>query len=1433
MGDRLFVLGIDVGSVAASVVLLDHTGKLQESAYEYHGGRIADTLARLRAAVAPPKGALVVATTAAQAWCEDAVTFDPQLASIAAAKARHPDLRTLLVIGGERLTLARLHADGTYREGRANSGCAAGTGGFLDQQAQILGLGTSAELAAAALRNAGLAPKIASRCAVFAKTDIIHAQQQGYSLEAICDGLCRGLAAIVADTLAGSVGLDAPVVVAGGVGRNAAVVRHLERRLDCELRVDSHGHLFGSLGAALLGLAEVRLEAGPKRATALAASPAVKAAAPAGERYGFAPLQLSLSHYPDFASGERYDFSPTTASGAATVEVEVYEASPAQAGPDAPSEVFLGVDVGSTSTKAVLLDERQHVVASFYTRTAGQPVQAAQSLCEAILDLEQRRARPWHCRGVATTGAGRKLLGAVFGADLVVDEITAHAEAAVRLDPRIDTIIEIGGQDAKFTTLRDGRVTFAAMNTVCAAGTGSFVEEQARRLGCPLHEYASRAMGLPAPRVSDRCTVFMQRDLNHLLAHGYAQGEVLASVVHAVRENYLHKVARRDAIGEHIAFQGATARNPALVAAFEQQLGKPIHVSRFCHVTGALGAAHLIAAEQRAATRFRGFDVYKERVQVRSDTCDLCANHCKLTLAEVGGQSEAYGFLCGRDLDAGKKGPGKGLGLDLLRVREAALRVPPATLTRSGPVIGLPAALGMIDELPFWQRFFATLGVPCVTSADAPDPISAGKSLEKAEFCAPVAAYHGHVAHLAEHSDVIFAPVYLESDERRGELRRQFCYYTQYSSSLAATMGDDRVSHKLLAPSIEPGVVDLRNAEALYQALRPLLGESLGRLNVWRALTAAREERERVRHKLTEVGAKLLSRRVDVGVVLLGRPYVCLSERMNKGIPGMLANLGVPVVFQDMLAYEESETAALAGLLAQTHWHYAAKILSVAQVVAKRPDLYPVLLSSFKCGPDSFIHESFRRILDAEDKPYLVLELDEHDSSVGYETRIEAGVRTFRNHARQGARTSSVSKKALPTVPVIDTALEGRTLLLPRWDPIACELLVATFAGEGIDARVLREDQHTLQESLAHNSGQCLPVQAIVQGFVNYVREERLDPERTALWSFEANVACNIGFYPAYMKGLLETFGHGFEKAPVYMGSVIFSDLSLRSSINGYFAYLFGGMLRRLACRVRPYERTAGATDEALAAGLAIYCAAVRGERDKLEATRAVVERFLAVEQVQGERRPKVALFGDLYTRDNDVFTHDLVRYLERNGAEVVTTPYSEYIKLISPVYLRKWMREGSYGEVVRVRALQAAAEALERKHLAQFERVLGPTRVAEGELSIEKVLARYAVSVRHSGESMDNLLKVTHLARAHDDLALFVQVNPAFCCPSLVTEAMAGRIEQETGVPVVTLTYDGTMASCNSAVLPHLKLRARKAPARPVVVATQVGGVRSWRLPI
>ena len=561
-----------------------------------------------------------------------------------------------------------------------------------------------------ALHNPGSIPKIASRCAVFAKTDLVHAQQEGYSLEQICDGLCYGLAKNIVDRLS----LDReplnPVIFTGGVSRNRAVVGHIRAISEKEIIVDETG-VYGAIGAAFL-----MADAGPdKPLNSFRSVENMLRRSTGQKKYFHAPLQLTLSHYPDFDSVEKYEYMNGTQTLSNPVEVDIYETLT----PPVNRDVFLGVDIGSTSTKAVLLDTRARVLAGFYTGTAGRPVAAVQRLFSAINDMAVKKNFQMLIRGAATTGSGRKFAGKIIGADIILDEITAHARAACEINPKVDTIIEIGGQDSKFTTLKDGRVTFSVMNNVCAAGTGSFIEEQARKLDCPLSEYSARTEGRKSPMVSDRCTVFMERDMNHYLSLGFTVDEVLASVLHAIRENYLTKVATVGAMGDTIFFQGATAKNMALVAAFEQRLQKPIHVSRYCHLTGALGAALSLLDEGMGIkegsqkTGFRGISLCEKNIRITSEICELCTNHCKITVAHMGGEKVAYGFLCGREYDTQQYVNRNLSGFDLLKARQKVFHFKPGCKpTLKKVTMGIPAALHLFEDLPFWRKFFDALSIP-------------------------------------------------------------------------------------------------------------------------------------------------------------------------------------------------------------------------------------------------------------------------------------------------------------------------------------------------------------------------------------------------------------------------------------------------------------------------------------------------------------------------------------------------------------------------------------------------------------------------------------------------------------------------------------------------------------------------------------------------
>jgi predicted CoA-substrate-specific enzyme activase len=1406
-------LGIDIGSISIGIVEITPAGSIVRTAYGFHQGQIPQTLKELLREFNAADIGYVGTTSSADPFISHAKSFDDRICTITAAKQLHKEVGSILTVGGENFGLALFDEQGEYKNYRSNSSCAAGTGGFLDQQAKRLNLAGINEFCDLAAGNTGAVPQIASRCAVFAKTDLIHAQQEGYTIAEIADGLSYGLAKNIVDTLFDKGEHVTPLIFTGGVSKNRAVTKHLTALLGHELIVDPLSHLYGAIGAAF---ASQMIHRAP---LALSDFDSIHTGLMVKKEYFYEPLTLKLSHYPVFDGVQSYRFKSALYPAATDVEVDIY--THFTSGQTYP--VFCGIDIGSTSTKAALLDRNREVLAALYTRTAGQPVTAAQTILEAIDNIQRGAGITFEITGFGTTGSGRKFIGKILGADLILDEITAHAKAAAELDPEVDTIIEIGGQDAKFTTLRRGIVTFSIMNNVCAAGTGSFIEEQAKKLGCPISEYAARASQVNAPLSSDRCTVFMERDLNHYINKGFNTNEILAAVLHSVRENYLRKVAIEDSIGSKIFFQGATAKNSALVAAFEQRLQKPIMVSRYCHITGAMGVALELIDMAQANSSFRGIHVYEESIPVASETCQHCINHCKLKVAKVEGETVAFGFLCGKEYNDNKRVEDSRVKFDLLKERRAIMRHHAPSKIQSTIKIGLPAALHLYEDLFFWKTFFHELGIETVSSEGYNQALAIGKQISGAEFCAPISALYGHMHYLAERTPFIFLPNYLEKAKRSTEdVRRQFCYFTQFGPAMAAATEEIAGKAQILSPVIQSRTQGIIGVGMELMRMLRRIGVDVNILGLTRAWDAATKADQKVSDGFSALYAKHSAPGGDIKVVMLGRPYTVLNPSMNKGIPELIAKQGVVTFFQDMIPQKPQAGSNAGEILNELHWNYAAQIIETAATVTHMDGIYPILVSSFKCTPDSYVMEYFKRLLDTEGKPYLILQLDDHDSNVGYETRIEAGIRAFRNHHAAKSSKQAASRSLSQYEALRGTAsLRGKTLLLPVWDKPLCRLMEAVLKRENIDVKLIEESSDSIQRGLRFNSGQCLPLSIIAQNTIDTIERNGLDPAQTVVWTITSKIACGLGVFPHFLKETLTSYGNGMEKVGIYSGELTMHDISLSTSVSACFATMFAGMVKRMACKIRPYEKVPGTTDQTVEKALDLLYYMFLKNRVPVDSIVDYVVTLFEQIEVVAANRPKVAIFGDFYVRDNDTLNQGLIRTIEQHGGEVITIPYNEYLKLIATPYIKRWMMEGHYKDAATARLLTGVMPALEKRYYKMFNRVIKEQDTGHA-VPYEELMNEMNITPHHAGEALDNILKVFSLAKRYPDLAFFVQTNPAYCCPSLVTESMTRKLEQLTSIPVVTIEYDGIGGTKNNDIIPYLKFPRKQAGGPAPVFGSQ-----------
>jgi predicted CoA-substrate-specific enzyme activase len=564
--------GVDVGSLFLKIVWLDDNLQIIKTCFQPHYG---DSIELLKKELEDSTCNIAVTGTNPD-LLKSVLQIDPVnhiQSLIEGVISEYPDARNIIDMGGNTATFIELTEKGKFKFTNCNSLCAAGTGSFLDEQMARL------ELTYQQIKNVPIIespPKIAARCSVFAKTDLIQRQQQGYSKKEMWAGLCKGMVHTCLTTLLKGKQLEGLVVITGGVSLNPHIMYWLNQKYGDQIQTFEHAHLTSAIGAARY--------AKKNDISQKIAFNNIKPAHVLEKKQKRHPLLLEKSKVVPFEVYHSYHDQNNT-------EIRYIKRLNKK-----KLDVFMGIDIGSTSTKAVLLDESENPVLDVYRKTLGNPVHATKKVLSAIKEWSEKESIDITFIRAGTTGSGREFIGRVVGADLIVNEISAHTTGAMKVDPKIDTIFEIGGQDSKYMYTVNGFIRESNMNYVCAAGTGSFIEEQANKLGFRVEEVGERVLGVAPPFTSDRCTVFMEQDIQVLLKKGYSREEVLAATMYSVAQNYITRVvSNKYKNPKKIFFLGATAKNIGLVAAFEQLLEVEIKVSPFSHVMGAYGVALLLS----------------------------------------------------------------------------------------------------------------------------------------------------------------------------------------------------------------------------------------------------------------------------------------------------------------------------------------------------------------------------------------------------------------------------------------------------------------------------------------------------------------------------------------------------------------------------------------------------------------------------------------------------------------------------------------------------------------------------------------------------------------------------------------------------------------------------------------------------------------------
>ncbi|WP_034765437.1 acyl-CoA dehydratase activase [Chrysiogenes arsenatis] len=995
----MYSVGIDVGSVSINAIILNRQRQIVfELPYRRHFGH---TKAELRVVFSEILERYSVDTldcitfTGTQSMYFASLLGMPHevetIAQVAGTVAVMPGVRSIIAMGGQDAALFEVgyHPDGRWFLDSfvMNGPCASGTGSFIDQQAERLAGAMYGEAEASAAqerqqklledfialgKQAKYPAAVACRCTVFTKSDMIHLQNKGEPLANIISGLHAGNAANYVSTLVAGRALHAPIAFIGGMASNALQVQAFSAYFPDIVVPPLHCSL-GALGAALLSLQ-------------------------AGTRAKLDVSCLDLDH----GNGQSFPLTePLTLQYSVFDPSNVLERSARWDEPVAP-KAFLGIDIGSTSTKYALIDEHGALLHKCYRPTQGKPIEVVQQL---LMHLWQETGGYFQLQAIATTGSGRNVIGDFVSADVILDEITAHARGALAMDDTIDTIFEIGGQDSKYIAIENGSPVDFVMNKVCAAGTGSFLHELANKMGINIFgEFQEIALDAKTPiALAERCTVFMESDMAGYAQKGASRHDLIAGLCYAIVHNYLHRVVEKRHVGERIMFLGGPSLNKGIVAAFERVLERPILVPRHREVMGAYGAA-LVAREQAPAEpKVRNLpSLFAINVSARESICRAeanCHNECKLKTYQFGERRSVWGGDCGRyettHHDAKPTENYFALRHALFLQALAACHVHIVTEstvlpTATKPRIGVPLALHMLDWGVFWVHLLHALGFEVVLTAPTNgNTVQRGIETMSSETCFPVKVFHGHVDILrALNVPLLFLPNVINmpsAPEEQGYLC-PLVESSQFMVKAALSLGGAQI----IAPTVHlkdgADILARRLCDVFPQGMLPSLAE------VQAASRAAWEAQAAFEQSLMVRGKEILGQ-IPAGEplwIITGRPYNLYDERLNLQVGKQFSKLGIRALPMDFLEVASEDLSDFPRM----YWGLGARILKTARLTARTPHWYGVHITNFSCGADSFLEHFYHHIMGQ--KPSLILELDEHSAAAGIVTRIEA----FRNVVR-------------------------------------------------------------------------------------------------------------------------------------------------------------------------------------------------------------------------------------------------------------------------------------------------------------------------------------------------------------------------------------------------------------------------------------------------
>ena len=1259
-------LGLDVGSTTVKAVVLAGD-TIAHSAYRRHNadvrGELRGLLEEVEAAF-PGQHFRVAVTGSAGLSIAELMGVDfvqEVIAATAAIERYNPEADVVIELGGEDAKITYLHPT---PEQRMNGTCAGGTGAFIDQMATLLHTDAHGldELAA---QYRHLYP-IASRCGVFAKSDLQPLLNQGAAHTDLAASVFQAVATQTIAGLACGRPIRGNLVFLGGPLHFLPQLRKAYERILSEqvtsFSTPANAQLYVALGAALsafdppigdrnaVGHAEFHTPAELlRRLRPTVTIPLARAR--------LRPL------FTDDAEREEFD----TRHAAARVEQVGFD--------DANGPLFLGMDAGSTTFKAVLLNSDDQIVYSRY-ESSNDPVSAAiQTLREVYAGLPATAYLARAC----VTGYGEGLVRAALRVDDGEIETMAHYRAANRLSPGVSSVIDIGGQDMKYLRIRGGAIDSIAVNEACSSGCGSFLQTFAATMGTDIAAFAGSALESQAPvDLGSRCTVFMNSSVKQAQREGATPGDISAGLSYSVVRNALYKVIKLkdvEQLGEKVVVQGGTFLNDAVLRAFELLTGAEVVRPNIAGLMGAYGAAltaqkNWPVGEHSQVIGLAELDAFT--VATALDTCRLCQNHCQLTISTFNdGARHVSGNRCDRGASTEKRPPKTELpNLYDYKYRRVFgyRRLTEEKATRGD--IGIPRVLNMYENYPLWFTILTKLGFRVTISGRSSHELfEAGmESIPSENVCYPAKLSHGHVEWLLDKGiRTIFYPcVPFEVKAIEAADNHYNCPVVAYYP---------QVLEKNLTRLQEPGVrflapfLNLNDPEKLASRLVEVFADwDVTLAEATEAVRAGFEEDAEVKADIRAEGRRgleYLAERGLKGVVLAGRPYH-VDPEINHGVPSLINKLGMGVFTEDAVIDAAQPTLARP-IRVRDQWAYHTRLYEAASVVTRSPELHLVQLNSFGCGVDAVTTDQVQEILEAAGDVYTVLKIDEV-SNLGAATIRLRSMKAAAAERRGSAVVSTcgpLAERALFTQEARDT----HTLYAPQMAPIHFRLLMPVLRKVGMKVELLEKaSAEDVEVGLKYvNNDACFPAIMVVGQLVNKIRSGEADPDRISVGITQTGGMCRATNYAGLLRKALTDAG--YPQVPVLALSVQGLEQNPGFKMTpglihpALISFVLGDLLQNVLLRVRPYEAVPGTAQELYRRWDAIcsewlqhsgYSATLGRSLGYRQLVQQLVREFDALPLRNIPRKPRVGLVGEILVKFHPDANNHAVDVIEAEGCEAV-----------------------------------------------------------------------------------------------------------------------------------------------------------------------------------